>query len=196
MQVTSLEIPGLVLFNQPQHHDHRGYFAETFRRHDFVAACGDVELVQDNVSWSQQGVLRGLHFQHRQPQGKLVQVLNGQIFDVAVDLRVDSPWFGKHVGLKLMPGQSLWLPPGFAHGFYTLSDEAVVAYKCSAYFAPDDQYSIRFDDPQLAIDWPWLPDPFDPNKRLLITSENDAQAPMLAAMSLFNETSKTPPTLG
>lgn len=186
MQVTALDIPGLVLFSQAQHHDHRGYFAETFRRNEFVAACGDVALVQDNVSWSQQGVLRGLHFQHRQPQGKLVQVLNGQIFDVAVDLRPDSAYFGQHVGMKLTPGQSLWLPPGFAHGFYTLSEEAVVAYKCSAYFAPDDQYCIHFDDATLAIDWPWLPDPFDPNERLLIISDNDANAPNLSALGLFN----------
>lgn len=184
MQVIELEIAGLVLFSQSQHHDHRGYFAETFRRNDFVAACGDIALVQDNVSWSQQGVLRGLHFQQRQPQGKLVQVLNGQIFDVAVDLRPDSPSFGQHVGMKLTPGQSVWLPPGFAHGFYTLSDEAVVAYKCSAYFAPDDQYSIHFADPQLAIDWPWLPDPVDPNERLLLISDNDRQAPTFASLAL------------
>jgi len=173
MTTSLLNIPDMVLFQQPQHQDHRGYFAETFRRQAFVEACGDISLVQDNVSWSHQGVLRGLHFQHRQPQGKLVQVLKGHIFDVAVDLRPQSTAFGQVVAMTLQPGQSVWLPPGLAHGFYTLSDEAVVAYKCSAYFAADDQYSVHYADPTLAIAWPWLSGDYPAP----ILSEKDAQAP-------------------
>lgn len=137
------------------HGDARGYFMETWREELFTAH-GIPPFVQDNQSGSTRGVLRGLHYQVVQPQGKLVRCLRGEIFDVAVDLRRGSQTFGQWVGERLSSANRtmLWVPPGFAHGFLVLSEEADIAYRCTDYYAPEHDRCIRWDDPDLAIDWP------------------------------------------
>ena len=132
---------------------------ETYRADQFVAAGIQARFVQDNHSGSQQGVLRGLHYQIKQPQGKLIRALAGEIFDVAVDIRVSSPTFGQWVGyvLSAINKQQLWVPEGFAHGFYVMSEWAEVAYKATNYYAPLYERSILWDDPQLGIEWPIIP---------------------------------------
>jgi dTDP-4-dehydrorhamnose 3,5-epimerase len=144
---------------------------ETFRQSEFVEHCGDYRFVQDNHSKSAQGILRGLHYQLEKPQGKLVRVTRGEVFDVAVDMRESSPSFGKWVGAFLSEDnkQMLWVPPGFAHGFYVLSDEAEFQYKCTDYYNPGDEYCIRWDDHDVAIQWPLL------NGALPQVSEKDGQ---------------------
>lgn len=136
--------------------DERGYFLETFRQNEFAAHCGNYDFVQDNQSKSSLAVLRGLHYQFRQPQGKLVRVIQGKVFDVAVDLRQTSPTFGRHFGVVLDAEKhcGFWVPPGFAHGFLVLSEQAVFVYKCTAYYAPDDEHCLLWNDPALGIDWP------------------------------------------
>jgi len=137
--------------------DERGFFVEPYNKRAFREATGlEVDFVQDNHSRSKRGVLRGLHYQIRQPQGKLIRVLAGRIFDVAVDLRRHSPSFGQWVGLELdaQSVRMLWIPPGFAHGFAVLSETADVLYKASDYYAPAHERTLRWDDPQLAIAWP------------------------------------------
>lgn len=155
MAVTRLPIPDLLLFAPKVFGDARGFFLETFRQNDYAAA-GCPPFVQDNLSRSCRGTLRGLHFQKRQPQGKLVSVTRGQVYDVAVDLRPDSPTFGRWHA-EVLDDQNhhqLYLPPGFAHGFQVMSDTADFCYKCTDYYAPDDQYGILWNDPDLAIPWP------------------------------------------
>jgi len=158
MEFTPLAPNGPVLMTPKVFGDERGFFMETFRQNEFEAHCGPYTFVQDNHSKSRQGVLRGLHYQLRQPQGKLVRVMRGQVFDVAVDLRVSSPTFGKSFSATLdeQNRQMLWVPPGFAHGFLVLSEEAEFAYKCTSYYAPDDEYSLRWDDATAAVQWPLL----------------------------------------
>lgn len=136
--------------------DARGYFLETFRQNEFAAHCGDYQFVQDNQSKSTAHVLRGLHYQLRQPQGKLVRVISGKVMDVAVDLRKSSPSFGKSftVILDAVACHGFWVPPGFAHGFLVLSDEAEFTYKCTAYYAPGDERTLLWNDPALDIAWP------------------------------------------
>jgi dTDP-4-dehydrorhamnose 3,5-epimerase len=136
--------------------DARGFFMESWNRRAF-AACGlDVDFVQDNHSRSQQGVLRGLHYQIKQPQGKLVRVVSGAVFDVAVDLRKSSPSFGRWTGAVLSAENQrmFWIPPGCAHGFLTLSDSADFLYKATDYYAPEHERTLLWNDPALAIDWP------------------------------------------
>jgi len=165
MQVLDTPLAGLKIIETPVFHDARGYFTETFRCGDYGRALGeDVRFVQDNRSVSHANVLRGMHFQRQQPQGKLVEVCAGRVFDVAVDLRRSSATFGRWHGLVLeapgMPGSAgaasrrLWIPPGFAHGFYALSDTAMVSYKCTAYFDPGSEACLRWDDPEVGIEWP------------------------------------------
>lgn len=139
--------------------DERGFFMETFRQSFFDDLLPGLQFVQDNHSRSRQGILRGLHYQLIQPQGKLVRVVAGEIYDVAVDMRQHSPTLGQWVGVRLSAEnkRQLWVPPGFAHGFYVLSETAEMVYKCSDYYAPEHEISLRWDDPQLAIDWPLLP---------------------------------------
>lgn len=151
-----LRIPEVLLITPDVFGDARGFFMETFRQSEFEKHCGNYTFVQDNHSKSAQGILRGLHYQLNQPQGKLVRVTRREVFDVAVDMRKSSPTFGQWVGAMLSEEnkQMLWVPPGFAHGFYVTSDEAEFQYKCTDYYAPGDEYSIRWDDPDLAIDWP------------------------------------------
>lgn len=136
--------------------DERGFFLETFNKRIFAEVGLPSEFVQDNHSRSSRGVLRGLHYQLTRPQGKLVRVTRGQVFDVAADVRRGSPSFGKWFGITLddVSLKALWIPPGFAHGFCVLSETADVVYKCTELYAPSDERGVRWDDPTLAIDWP------------------------------------------
>lgn len=157
MQVTPLDIPEVVLFEPKIFGDERGFFYESFNQKVFEQATGlKREFVQDNHSKSQKGVLRGLHYQMPpMAQGKLVRVIEGEVLDVAVDIRKNSPTFGKWVGAKLSAENSrqLWVPEGFAHGFVTLSDTAQFLYKTTNYYAPELERCIAWDDPDLAINW-------------------------------------------
>lgn len=136
--------------------DDRGFFMETFRDNDFKKLVADITFVQDNHSKSTQGILRGLHYQIKQSQGKLVRVIFGEVFDVAVDLRKSSSDFGKWVGVTLSSDNKrmLWVPPGFAHGFYVMSDEAEFVYKCTDYYVPEYERSLKWNDSSISIDWP------------------------------------------
>ena len=136
--------------------DNRGYFMETYQQNDFKEAGHDLTFVQDNQSKSSKGVLRGLHFQYTQPQGKLVRVIRGEVFDVAVDLRKKSATYGKWVGeiLSEENKKQLFIPKGFAHGFLVLSDEAEFVYKCTDFYNGEDEGGIIWNDPDIAIDWP------------------------------------------
>ena len=156
MEYQPLAIPDIVLLTPKVFGDERGFFMETFRHEEFVKHCGNYTFVQDNHSSSGKGILRGLHYQHKQPQGKLVRVTKGEVFDVAVDMRRNSPTFGRWVGVLLNETnkQMLWVPPGFAHGFYVTSEIAEFQYKCTDYYAPGDEYSLLWNDPTVAIDWP------------------------------------------
>jgi len=158
MEYRRLRIPEVVVFAPKRIADARGFFSETFRQSAFAAVLGPSTFVQDNHSYSRDaGVIRGLHFQ-RPPraQGKLVRVVRGAIFDVAVDLRVGSPTYGQHVGAMLSAQNwlQLWIPPGFAHGFCVVEPDTEVIYKASDYYSPADELGLAFDDPALAIDWP------------------------------------------
>jgi dTDP-4-dehydrorhamnose 3,5-epimerase len=158
MKIIATDIPDVMVFEPALHGDHRGYFLETWRADTFRDAGIEARFVQDNQSSSGQGVLRGLHYQIRQPQGKLVRVIAGSVFDVAVDLRRRSPTFGRWVGAELSAENHrlFWVPPGFGHGFYVLSAEAEFVYKCTDYYAPEHERVIRYDDPAIGIDWPLL----------------------------------------
>ncbi|WP_421228017.1 dTDP-4-dehydrorhamnose 3,5-epimerase [Aeromonas enteropelogenes] len=136
--------------------DHRGDFRECFRQEEFERYYGRYLFVQDNLSHSVGGTLRGLHYQRSRPQGKLIQVISGSIFDVAVDIRPASPTYGHWVShiLNAELGELMWIPPGFAHGFYVMSESADVFYKCTDYYLPGDEACIRWDSPVLAINWP------------------------------------------
>jgi len=151
MQYEKLAIPDVVLITPQVFGDERGFFMETFRQSEFEDHCGRYTFVQDNHSKSTHGILRGLHYQHQQPQGKLVRVTQGEVFDVAVDMRQSSPTYGQWVGATLSEQnkQMLWVPPGFAHGFYVTSETAEFQYKCTDYYAPGDEVSILWNDPQL-----------------------------------------------
>lgn len=159
MRVTQCQLNDCLLFAPTRYHDSRGFFQELYRTADYAAAGIHEPLVQDNWSRSVKGVLRGMHFQRSAPQGKLVSVLRGEIYDVAVDIRPHSASFGQWQGLLLSEqnGHQLWLPPGFAHGFLVLSDVADVLYKTSSYYHSSDEGSFRWDDADLAINWPAVP---------------------------------------
>ena len=161
MRFVPSEIPDVLLVEPQVFGDSRGFFMETWHAAKFAAAGLDCSFVQDNHSKSVQGTLRGLHYQIRKPQGKLVRVISGEVFDVAVDLRKSSPFFGRWVGeiLSAENKKMLWVPPGFGHGFYVLSPEAEFVYKCTELYAPEDERCIRWDDPELAIAWPLLGQP-------------------------------------
>ena len=158
MQQLKTKIPGVFLFEPTVHEDERGYFMESFRLSQFSDITCEINFVQDNQSKSRQGTLRGLHYQVNYPQGKLVRVLSGEIFDVAVDLRRSSPTFGKWVGEKLssLNKKQLWIPEGFAHGFYVMSEEAEIFYKCTEYYLPEHDRAILWNDPKIGINWPLL----------------------------------------
>lgn len=156
MDYQPLAIADVLLITPKVFGDERGFFMETFRQDEFVKHCGNYNFVQDNHSSSGKGILRGLHYQHKQPQGKLVRVTKGEVFDVAVDMRRNSPTFGQWVGEFLSESNKrmLWVPPGFAHGFYVTSEMAEFQYKCTDYYAPGDEYSLVWNDPTVAIEWP------------------------------------------
>jgi len=156
IKVTKCPIEGLYVIEPAVHGDHRGYFMETYSRRDMLEAGLDMEFVQDNQSMSRKGVLRGLHFQKTHPQGKLVRVIKGCVFDVAVDLRKHSPTFGKWYGVELTEEnkKQFYIPEGFAHGFLVLSDEAEFCYKCTDYYAPGDEGGLAWNDPTVGILWP------------------------------------------
>ncbi|HDX8357012.1 dTDP-4-dehydrorhamnose 3,5-epimerase [Aeromonas hydrophila] len=179
MTFESLCIPDVILIYHAIHKDERGHFMELFRQREFVKYCGDYTFVQDNISHSRQGTLRGLHYQIAQPQGKLVQVISGSVFDVVVDLRKESrtygAWAGQHLGSD--KPMSLWVPPGFAHGFYVQSEQAVVLYKCTDYYSPDNERILNWADPVLNIDWPIM------KNAPLFISEKDRQAPFINSLN-------------
>jgi dTDP-4-dehydrorhamnose 3,5-epimerase len=156
IEVRPLSISGLYVIQPKVFGDARGYFFETYSERDFHEAGIEARFVQDNQSKSTRGVLRGLHFQKTHPQGKLVRVIDGEVFDVAVDLRSGSPTFGRWEGVMLSGElqNQFFVPPGFAHGFLVLSDTAVFAYKCTDFYHPEDEGGIRWDDPTIGIAWP------------------------------------------
>jgi dTDP-4-dehydrorhamnose 3,5-epimerase len=176
VKVTLAPLEGLLVIEPKIFGDSRGFFMETYSRERYRAAGITEDLLQDNLSLSRRGVLRGLHFQNPAPQGKLVYVLQGAVFDVAVDLRRSSPTFGKWYGTTLTDEnkKQLWLPPGFAHGFCVTSETALFTYKCSAYYAPENEHTIRYDDPDIGIEWP-IADPLlsdkDRNAKGLVESD-------------------------
>jgi dTDP-4-dehydrorhamnose 3,5-epimerase len=157
MQVVPTELPGVLLLEPKVYADDRGLFFESYHRRAFHKATGvDIEFVQDNHSRSKKNVLRGLHYQIRQPQGKLVRVVAGEVWDVAVDLRRNSPTFGKWAGFTLSAESKrmAWIPPGFAHGFVVVSETADVLYKATDYYAPEHERTLLWSDPALGIRWP------------------------------------------
>lgn len=158
MKVTNTAIPDVKIIEPKVFGDERGYFMETFRQGWFNKHCADVVFVQDNQSRSKQGTLRGLHYQLVSTQGKLVSVSEGVVFDVAVDMRKNSLTFGQWVGAELSANnkKQLWVPAGFAHGFYVLSEYAVFNYKCTDYYHPESEVSILYNDKSLKITWPFV----------------------------------------
>lgn len=161
MQATNTAIPDVLLLKPEVFSDERGFFFESYNQNVIASLGIGYQFVQDNHSRSHKNVLRGLHYQIRQPQGKLVRVIAGEVFDVAVDLRCDSPTFGKWVGVVLSAEnkQMFWIPPGFAHGFLVLSDWAEFVYKATNFYAPDLERTIQWDDPDIAIAWPLTDEP-------------------------------------
>lgn len=179
MNITTTAIDGVVVLEPQVFGDERGYFMETFRESWLEDIAPGARFVQDNQSLSTRGTLRGLHYQARTPQGKLVRVVSGEVFDVAVDIRQSSPTFGKWVGTTLSAEnkRQFWVPEGFAHGFLVLSESAEFAYKCTNYYDGDDQQHIMWNDPDIGIEWP------DAGELLL--SEKDQAAPPMREALLF-----------
>lgn len=182
---TKTGIEGVIVVDVKSYGDERGYFMETYKRPDFVAGGIDVEFVQDNQSSSTKGVLRGLHFQIEHPQSKLVRVVSGTVFDVAVDLRAGSPTYGKWEGaiLSAENRRQFFIPRGFAHGFLVLSDHAEFCYKCDDVYHPNDEGGLMWNDPAIGIEWPALEgdEAFDPTK--LVLSEKDRHHPGIGELS-------------
>jgi len=188
MEARPTAIPAVVVVEPKVFGDARGFFLESFNRRALEQALGrPLDFVQDNHSRSVRGVLRGLHYQLPRPQGKLVRVVRGEVFDVAVDLRRGSPTCGRWVGERLSAEnkRQLWIPEGFAHGFLVLSDEAEFLYKTTDYWAPEHERCIRWDDPGLAIDWPSA-------GTAPLVSAKDAAGLTLAAAPLFDLNGATP----
>lgn len=181
MQINKTSIPDVLVFEPTVHGDHRGFFMETWRDEWFENLSPGLQFVQDNHSKSIQGTLRGLHYQLKQTQGKFIRVVQGEVYDAVVDIRKSSATFGQCTGVILSADnkKSLWVPPGFAHGFYVLSDTAEITYKCTDYYAAEYERSLLWNDPDIGIDWPLL----DTD---LIISEKDRQA------SLFKDCETMP----
>jgi dTDP-4-dehydrorhamnose 3,5-epimerase len=158
MDVRDVEIPGLKVIQPKIFGDERGFFLETYNLNRYREAGIPSTFVQDNLSYSHRGILRGLHFQNPSTQGKLVTVLQGEVYDVAVDIRLGSPTFGKWFGIYLngKTKQQFWVPAGFAHGFMVTSDAALFSYKCDANYSPQNEFSLAWDDPDFGIPWPDL----------------------------------------
>ena len=183
MKVIATKIPEVLIIEPTVFGDERGFFFESFNKKIFEETTGvKADFVQDNHSRSVQGTLRGMHYQIQHPQGKLVRVTEGEVFDVVVDLRRSSPTFGEWVGehLSAENRKMLWVPPGFAHGFYVTSDYAEFLYKCSDIYAPEHERSIIWNDPDIAIDWPIV----DGGEPLL--SEKDLDGVTLKAAELYD----------
>lgn len=181
MNIVETNIPGPLIIEPRMFGDARGFFMETWNEAGFREAGLDVKWVQDNHSHSQKGVLRGLHFQNPGPQGKLVRVSRGAVFDVAVDLRKNSDHFGKWTGVELSAenNRMFWVPEGFAHGFLTLTDDTDFLYKCTAPYAPQSEHTLAWDDPAVGIEWP-----VDGLKPLI--SDKDALGLALADVPAFS----------
>lgn len=181
MKITPTKISEVKLIEPSVFGDARGFFMETYQKIKLGDAGISAEFVQDNHSGSGRGIMRGLHYQIKAPQGKLVRVVVGEIYDVAVDLRKSSMTFGKWVGERLSAEnkKALWVPPGFAHGFYVLSDWAEVLYKASDYYAPEWERTIRWDDPQIGIEWPLV------NGEAPLLSKKDADGVAFKDAELF-----------
>jgi dTDP-4-dehydrorhamnose 3,5-epimerase len=181
MEFQPTTIPDVIVIQPKVRGDNRGFFLETFREESFTAAGIPGPFVQDNHSGSRQGILRGLHYQIRQAQGKVVRAVAGEIFDVAVDLRRKSPTFGRWEGVVLTAQnkKQLWIPPGFAHGFYILSEWAEVFYKTTDYYAPTWERSLLWNDPAVGIEWPLI------NGQPPLLSEKDTQGKLLSEAELF-----------
>lgn len=178
MKATELALPGVLILEPTVFGDERGFFFESYNRRRFRDLTGfDGDFVQDNHSRSRKGVLRGLHYQIQQPQGKLVRVIDGEVFDVAVDIRRSSPNFGRWVGVRLSAEnrKMIWVPAGFAHGFVVTSDTCEFLYKTTDYWAPEHERCIRWNDPTLAIDWPLSAEPVMSAKDLHGTNFIDAE---------------------
>jgi len=171
MKVVATEIPGMFVVEPAVHRDARGFFVETFHEERYREHGIDARFVQDNHSRSGRGTLRGLHAQQPRPQGKLLRVVEGEIWDVAVDARVGSPAFGRHVAVVLSAEnfRQVWVPPGLLHGFCVTSEAAQVEYKCTEVYDPGAEFGVRWDDPELAIPWPI---------RAPLVSEKDRRAPL------------------
>ena len=172
MNVLPTELPEVLIVEPRVFGDARGYFMETYQAERYAEAGIAAAFVQDNLSVSERGILRGLHLQHPHAQGKLVQVLDGEVFDVAVDVRRGSPHFGQWVGVRLSSEnkRQLWVPEGFAHGFCVTSERALFSYKCTDTYHPECERSIRWDDPEIGIEWPLAE---------VALSDKDAAAPRL-----------------
>jgi dTDP-4-dehydrorhamnose 3,5-epimerase len=177
VKVTPTSLPGVQVVEPTVHGDARGYFFEAFHAAKYAAAGIEATFVQSNVSRSARGVLRGLHYQYPNPQGKLVTVLEGEVYDVAVDIRPASPSFGRWTGVMLTADnkRQLWIPEGFAHGFCVVSEAATFMYQCTRLYDPAADAAIAWDDPSIGIDWP-LSQP--------LLSDKDTRAPRLAAVPL------------
>ncbi|MET0065936.1 MAG: dTDP-4-dehydrorhamnose 3,5-epimerase [Candidatus Thiodiazotropha sp.] len=174
MEVVETQIPGVLILKPRVFGDSRGWFMETWQSDRYAEHGLPGHFVQDNQAYSERGVLRGLHIQNPYGQGKLVQVVKGAVFDVAVDVRRGSPWFGQWVGVELTETNhhQFYVPVGFAHGYLVLSENAIFAYKCSDIYHPETQFSVRWDDPDIGIDWPGTATP--------ILAEKDQFAPRLS----------------
>ncbi len=172
MKVIETKLPDVIVIEPDVYPDPRGWFLETWSRKRYEDAGIRERFVQDNVSFSSKAVLRGLHFQYPQSQGKLIQVLSGEVFDVAVDIRVGSPAFGGWVSATLSQSnhKQMYVPPGFAHGFCVLSETAIFSYKCTDYYSPSGEFGVAWNDPDLGIDWP-ITEP--------VLSKKDAGYPLL-----------------
>ena len=180
MNILPTDHPDVLLIEPDVFTDPRGFFMETFHAKKFAGAGLPAEFLQDNHSHSVRGVLRGLHYQLLHPQGKLVRVVNGEVLDVAVDIRRGSPLFGQWVSMLLSAEnrRQLYVPPGFAHGYCTVSEQADFLYKCTDVYTPGDEYGIAWDDPALAIEWPQLD---------YLLSDKDRENPLLSASDYLPE---------
>ena len=173
MRVINSDLDQVLIIEPEPHIDSRGFFAEIYQARRYRSAGVESDFVQDNISFSQKGVLRGLHYQYPMQQAKLLQVLDGSVFDVALDIRLGSPTFGAWTGVELSSHnhRQIYIPEGFSHGFYVLSQSALIMYKCSYFYSPESEGGVSWDDPDIAIDWPLSGDP--------LLSGKDASFPRL-----------------
>ena len=182
MEIIETDLPEVRLIEPTVYRDERGFFMETWQQKTFMEAGLPGHFVQDNHSGSKQGILRGLHYQIQKPQGKLVRAVVGEVFDVAVDLRKSSPNFGRWVGVRLSAENKrmIWVPPGFAHGYYVLSDWAEILYKATDFYAPEFERTLLWKDPQIGIDWPLV------DGRPPLLSPKDAAGRPLAGAQVYD----------